>query len=118
MLDLEPDEGSEPVASTTAPLAAVDDPPADAPAPADPPAGKQLKIDGMPVAEEFVVFTGRIRVTRALVEKWKLGKPIQLPVECIIDSRKQKVVRNGGEATGELTQQVVLQVLDVVVDDE
>jgi hypothetical protein len=86
--------------------------------PADPPAGKQMKIDGMPVAEQHVVLTGRIRVAQSVVERWKLGKPIEITVACIIDSRKAKVIRNGGEATGELSQQVVLQALDLVLEDD
>jgi len=104
-------------------LSAVADPPArttaDLPdAAADPPAGKQLKIDGMPVTDEYVIVTGRIRVSRSAVQRWKLGKPMELTVTGIIDSRRQKAKRNGGEATGELEQQHVLQVLDLVLDDE
>jgi len=103
-------------------LSAVADPPArttaDLPDAADPPAGKQLKIDGMPVTDEYVIVTGRIRVSRSAVAKWKLGKPMELTVTGIIDSRRQKAKRNGGEATGELEQQHVLQVLDLVLDDE
>lgn len=82
------------------------------------PVGKQFKIDGMPVAEEYVVITGRIRVARSVVAGWKLGKQIELTVAAICDSRKQKVIRNGSEATGELSQQVVVQVLDLILDEE
>lgn len=102
-------------------LEAVDDPAvgeAVGEAPADPPSGKQLKIDGMPVTDEYVIVTGRIRVSRSAVQKWKLGKAMELTVTGIIDSRRQKAKRNGGEATGELEQQHVLQVLDLVLDDE
>lgn len=86
--------------------------------PEAPPVGKQYRIDGMPVAEEYVVITGKIRVSRQVVAGWKLGKRIELTVAAITDSRKQKVIRNGSDTTGELSQQVVVQVLDLILDDE
>lgn len=82
------------------------------------PAGKQFRIDGMPVSDEYVVITGRIRVSRAVIEKWKLGKKLDLTMATIYDSRKAKVKRNGPEATGELEQQHVVQVVDLILDEE
>jgi hypothetical protein len=101
---------------SVAPVPDVEEPAEQIVEPEAPPA-KQLRIDGMPVAEDYVVLTGRIRVASSVVKSWKLGKPIEITVAALIDSRKQKVIRNGSEATGELAQQVVLQVLDLVLDE-
>lgn len=80
--------------------------------------GRQLKIDGMPVAAFKVQITGGITVTEETLRQWKLGKAVEITVAGVVSSRRDKAETNFGEPTGNVERQVVLHVHDIVTDDD
>jgi isopentenyl diphosphate isomerase/L-lactate dehydrogenase-like FMN-dependent dehydrogenase len=82
------------------------------------PSGRQLKIDGMPVAQFRVQITGGVTVTEDVLKAWRLGKAVELTVAGVVSSRRDKAETNFGKPTGDVIRSVVLHVHDIVTDDE
>jgi len=79
---------------------------------------RQLKIDGLAVTDVKLQITGGISVSQELVEKWKIGKPIELRVIGHIDSRVQKARTQYGDPTGDAQLRYTIVIHDLASDDE
>lgn len=102
-------------------LAAVDEVPTDTPQPdAEPEATRvrQLKFDGMPIAQNRVAFGGGVTVSEDAAKAWKLGQEVELTVRAVVSSRKHKAQTNMGAPTGDAEHQVTFLIVDIVGDDE
>lgn len=79
---------------------------------------KQLRIDSLDVTEVRLQITGGLTVAQALVDGWKIGKPIELKVVGHVDSRQHKAKTQYGNPTGDARLMYTLVVHDVVTDDD